>query len=128
MPFFHLKSSFRWRHCNFCTFIFIYFSMSALLCFKINLEVYIINCLIKNLITDFVWYLEKKQWHWLGMSLTLCRYLWNIFMKRSYRKCAPKAKSRLLNTYFLKNLSFWVSTKFFQELALNLLVKFVKDS
>ena len=59
------------RYSNFC----IFFSPSFFPCqpllrgwFKKNFKIYdLINCLIKNLITHFVWCLEKeiyKVWHW----------------------------------------------------------------
>ena len=63
---FHLNSSFRSRH----ILIFVLPSSSLFLpvshCIrgwsKISLQVYdIINCLNKNLITHFVWYLEKEK-------------------------------------------------------------------
>ena len=62
---FHLKSSFRFRDIK----IFVSLSSPLFLpvsnCFrgwsKENLKVYdVINCLNKNLITYFVWYLEKE--------------------------------------------------------------------
>ena len=53
------------RYSNFCIFVFPSFSPVSH-CFrgwsKINLKVYdVINCLNKNLITHFVWYLEKEK-------------------------------------------------------------------
>ena len=51
------------RYLIFCIFIFpFFFPVSH--CFKgwskKNLKIYVINCLNKNLITNFVWYLEKE--------------------------------------------------------------------
>ena len=50
---------------NFCTFVFpSFFPVSHCFrgWFKKNLKVYdVINCLNKNLITHFVWYLEKEK-------------------------------------------------------------------
>ena len=62
---FHLKSSFRSRDIQ----IFVFLSSPLFLpvshCFrgwsKINLQVYDIICINKNLITHFVWYLEKEK-------------------------------------------------------------------
>ena len=63
---FHLKSSFRSR--DYQIFVFpsspLFFPVSHCFrgCSKINLKIYdVINCLNKNLITHFVWYLEKKK-------------------------------------------------------------------
>ena len=66
-------------------------------CSKINLKVYdVINWLNKNLITHFVWYLEKKK----DMALKLCPLIgyWirSTFMEKSCRKCEPKASPRPL--------------------------------
>ena len=63
---FHLKSSFRSRDIQFFVFPFSSFFLSVSHCFrgwsKINLKVCdIINCLNKNLITHFVWYLKKEK-------------------------------------------------------------------
>ena len=63
---FHLKSSFRFRDIQIFVFLSspLFFPVSH--CFrgwsKKNLKVYnVINCLNKNLITHFVWYLEKEK-------------------------------------------------------------------
>ena len=50
------------RYLVFCVFVFpSFFPCQPLLWSKKNLKIYIISCLInKNLITHFVWYLEKK--------------------------------------------------------------------
>ena len=59
---------------------------------KINLKVYDINCLNKNLITHFVWYLGKKVWHW---NLSIDRVLnKEHFYAKSRRKSAAKASSK----------------------------------
>ena len=52
------------RYLIFCIFVFpSFFPVSH--CFrgwsKKNLKIYVINCLSKNLITHFVWYLEKEM-------------------------------------------------------------------
>ena len=62
---FHLKSSFRSRDIRFFVFLSFPLFLPAGHCFggwsKINLKVHdVINCLNKNLITHFVWYLEKE--------------------------------------------------------------------
>ena len=53
------------RYSNFCIFVFLsFFHVSHCFrgWFKKNLKVYnVINCLNKNLITHFVWFLEKKK-------------------------------------------------------------------
>ena len=66
MLFISSKKLFSFSRCSdFCISVFSsFFSVSH--CFrrwsKINLKLYdMINCLIKNLITHFVWYLEKKK-------------------------------------------------------------------
>ena len=64
--FFHLKSCFRSRDIEIFVFPSSPLFLCASHCFKdwskINLKVYdIINCLNKNLITHFVWYLEKEK-------------------------------------------------------------------
>ena len=80
---------------------FLYFHPSLFFfhCFrrwsKINLKVYdTINCLNKNSITHFVWYLEKEK----GVTLKLCPQMEyqikNIFMEKSCRKYAAKASPR----------------------------------
>ena len=56
----------------------------------------VINRLNKNLITHFVWYLEKEKRYdieTLAIDTVLIR---NIFMEKSCRKCAPKASPRPL--------------------------------
>ena len=66
---FHLKSSFRSRDIQIIIFppspLFLPVSHCLRAWSKINLKVYdVINCLNKNLITHFVWYLEKeKRYH-----------------------------------------------------------------
>ena len=61
----------------------------------INLEFYdIINCLNKNLITHFVWYLEKEKRYdieTLAIDTLLNK---EHFMEKSCRKYAPKASPR----------------------------------
>ena len=65
------------RYSNFYIFIFPYFSPVSH-CFrgwsKKNLKVYdVINCLNKNLITHFIWYLEKEK----SVTLKLCSLIEN---------------------------------------------------
>ena len=62
------------RYLIFCIFVFpSFFPVSH--CFwglsKKNLKIYVINCLSKNLITYFVWYLER------GLTLKLCPLIEN---------------------------------------------------
>ena len=68
---FHLESSFRSRGIQIfvfpCSPLFLPVSHCFRGCSNINFKVYDVNnCLNKNLITNFVWYLweEKKVWHW----------------------------------------------------------------
>ena len=69
---FHLKSSFRSRNIQIFVFPFSPLFLPVSQCFrgwsKINLVYDGINCLNKNLITQFVWYFEKEK----GMILKLC--------------------------------------------------------
>ena len=63
---FHLKSSFRSWDIQFFVFLSFPLFLPVGHCFrgwsKINLKVYdVINCLNKNSITRFVWYLEKEK-------------------------------------------------------------------
>ena len=65
MLLFHLKSSFHSQDIQFFVFLSFPLFLPVGHCFrgwsKINLKVYdVINCLNKNLITYFVWYLEKE--------------------------------------------------------------------
>ena len=96
---FHLKNSFRfWDIQIFVFFLPVSHFLKAWS--KINLKVCdIFNCLKKN----FVWYLEKKKKYdieTLAIDTVLIR---NIFMEKSYRKCAPKElRSPRLLFYFGK--------------------------
>ena len=88
------------RYSNFCIFVFpSFFSVSHCFrgWFKKNLKVYdVINCLNKNLITHFVWYLEKEIRCGIE-TLSIDRVIiQNIFMGKSCRKCAPKASPKTL--------------------------------
>ena len=63
---FHLKNSFRSRDIQIFVFLSSPLFLPVCHCFrgwsKINLKVYdVTNCLNKNLITHFVWYLEKEK-------------------------------------------------------------------
>ena len=75
------------RYSNFCIFIFLsFFSLSAI-ALEVDLrkifKVYdTINCLNKNLITYFVWYIEKEK---------RCDIETLPITKKSCRKCTPKA-------------------------------------
>ena len=71
MVFILSKKLFSFSRCSrFCISVLLFFfpvSHCFWGCSKINLKVYdVINCLNKNLITHFVWYLEKekKVLHW----------------------------------------------------------------
>ena len=83
------------RYLNFCISVLTSFFPCQPL--KINLKVYgIINCLNKNLITHFVWYLEKVKRCDIE-TLSIDRVLnKEHFMEISCRKRAPKASSRPL--------------------------------
>ena len=57
------------------------------------------NCLNKNLITDFVWNFEKEKKYEIE-TLAIDRVLIkNVCMEKLCRKCAPKASPRPL-VYF----------------------------
>ena len=63
---FHLKNSFCYQDIQFIVFLSSPLFLPVHHCFrgclKINFEVCdIINCLIKNLITNFIWYLGKEK-------------------------------------------------------------------
>ena len=97
---FHPKSPFGFWDIQIFVFwpSLIFFLVS--LCFrsrsKKNLKVYVvINCPNKNLITHFVWYLEKKIMCDI-QTLSIDREIRNIFMNKSYRTWTPKASPRLL--------------------------------
>ena len=88
------------RYSNFCKFVFPYsFPLSHCFrgWFKKNLKVYdVVNGLNKNLVTHYVWYLEKEirlDIETLPIDKVLNRtFLW----KKSCRKCTPKASPRPL--------------------------------
>ena len=101
--YFILKDLFVSRYSNFCIFVFpSFFPVSY--CFrgwlKKNLKVYhAINCLNKNLITHFVWYLEKDikcDTEILPINRVLNVYRKYIFTEKPCRKCALKAYPRCL--------------------------------
>ena len=81
-------------------FNFLYFCPSLFFlpsCFrrwsKTNPKVYdVINCLNKNSITNFVWYILFG----MTLSMTLEHQAKNIFIKKSCWKCAAKASPRPL--------------------------------
>ena len=90
------------RYSHFCISIFpspIFLPVSH--CFrgwwKINLKLCdTINCLKKNLITHFVWYLKKEKRYdieTLSIDKVLKR---NIFIWKTCRKCVPEAFPRPL--------------------------------
>ena len=101
---FHLKSSFRSRDIQVLVFpssplfLFLWFPFH---CFRawsmINLKVYdVINCLNKNLITHFVWYLEKEKSFDIE-TLPIDRVLnKEHFCWKSCRKYASKSSPRPL--------------------------------
>ena len=85
---FSSKSSFRSRDIQVCVFSSSPLFLRVSHCFtgwsKKNLKVYdFINGLNKNLITHFVWYLEKE--------ITCDIEIRNIFIEQSCWKCTPKA-------------------------------------
>ena len=80
---------------------------------KINLKVYdVINRLNKNLITHFVSYLEKEKDMKLKLWPLIQYYKRNIFMKKSFRQCAPKA-SPIPLFYFSKQPKTAIACKNF---------------
>ena len=86
------------RYSNFCVFVFpSFFPVSHCFSgwFKRILQVHdVINCLNKNLITHFVWCLEKE----IGRDIEILSIdrVSNTehFMENSCRKCAPKPSPR----------------------------------
>ena len=88
------------RYSNFCIFVFPYF-LPVSHCFsswsKKNLKIYdFMNCLNKNLITHFVWYL-KKEIRCHIETLSIDRVLnKDIFMDKSCWKWALKGSPRFL--------------------------------
>ena len=107
--YFILKDLFVSRYSNFCIFVFpSFFPVSY--CFrgwlKKNLKVYhAINCLNKNLITHFVWYLEKDincDTEILPINRVLNMFIENIFLQKNHaenvhQKLIPDAFFILLN-------------------------------
>ena len=94
------------RYSDFSICLLLFFPFSAILshCFRgwpkinlIDLKVYdVINYVNNNLITHFVWYLEKEKRYeieTLSIDIELIR---NIFTKKSCRKCASKASPKPL--------------------------------
>ena len=92
------------RYSDFCISVFSSFSPVSH-CFrgwsKINLKVYdVINCLNKNLIIHFVWYIEKEERYYIKTLAidrvlnNLCKKYLSIYMEKSCRKCAPKSSPR----------------------------------
>ena len=96
-----LKSSFRPQHIQ--SFVFpcslLFFSVGH--CFrgwsKINVKVYdVIICLNKNLMTNFVSYLEKEKNTTLKVCQLIEYQIRNILMEKSCRTSAPNASPRPL--------------------------------
>ena len=92
------------RYSNFCIFVFPSFSPCQLLLywgwFHKNCKVYdVIICLNKNLITHFVWYLEKEircdivHWWHIKYGTFLCKN----HAENVHQKLAPDPFSILLN-------------------------------
>ena len=96
---FHLKSSFCSQDIQFFVFSSssLFFPVSHCFrgWFKRNLKIYdVINCLNKNFITHFVWYLEKeiyKVWHWNCplISIKLGTFLWKNHEENVHQKLVP---------------------------------------
>ena len=94
------------RYLNFCIFVFpLFFPVSH--CYrgwsKKNLKIYdVINCLNKNLITYFVWYLEKeKRCDIETLSIGSIRYkifLWKNHAENLHQKLAPDPFLIFLNS------------------------------
>ena len=89
------------RYLHFCIFIFPSLFPCQSLFYrgwsKKNFKIYdVINCLNKNLITHFVWYIEKEvkcDIETLSIDRELNK---EHFYIKSCRKCAPKASLRPL--------------------------------
>ena len=70
---------------------------------KINLKTYdVINCLNKNLITRFIWYLEKEKRYDIETLSTDKYWIRSICMKKPCRKCAPKRGFQKLTLFFFR--------------------------
>ena len=87
------------RYSYFCISIFPFFLPGSHCfrgCSKINLEVHdIINCLNKNLIIHFVWYLQKEKRYDIE-TLTIDRVLNNEHCYRKImQKMCSKSKSQI---------------------------------
>ena len=98
---FHLKSSFHSRDIQLFVFspspLFSPVSHSFRGWSKKNLKVYdIINCLNKNSITNFVWYLEKKIRHDIETLSIDKELISNIFIKKMMQKICTKSKPQTL--------------------------------
>ena len=86
------------RYWSICISVFPFF-LSVSHCFrgcsKTNLKVYgVINRLNNNLIIHFVWYLEKENRYDMKLCPIIEHEIRNTFIKKSCRKCAPKASTR----------------------------------
>ena len=95
------------RYSNFCIFIFMALFYPVSHCFrgwfKKNVKVYdIINCLNKNLITHFVWYLEKEircdiETSSIDWELHKEHFFWKNHAENAHQKVASDPFLILLN-------------------------------
>ena len=101
---FHLKSSFHSQEIQVFVFpsspLFFHFGNCFRVWSKINLKVYdVINCLNKNLIKHFVWYLEMEERCDIE-TLSIDRVLnKGHFYRKPYRKYVPKAILRSIPNF-----------------------------
>ena len=84
---------------TFCLFLPVSHCLRAWLKINLNKVYDIINCLSKNLITHFVWYLEKEKRYevetlTIDTDIKLGALNKGHFYGKSCRKCAPKASPR----------------------------------
>ena len=122
---FYLKSSFRSQNIQISVFLssllFLSISHCFIGCSRINLQVYhVINCLSKDLITHFVWYLEKEKWYGIE-TLTIDRklnkehLLWKNHIENVHQRLVSdlflilgnKPKQQLDARNYFKNKIFW---------------------
>ena len=101
---FHLKSDFHSRDIHISVFLSIPFFLPVSHCFrgwlKINLKVHdLINCLNKNSITHFFWYLEKEKRYDIEILSIDGVSDKEHFTKTFLRKCAAKGSTRPLYNF-----------------------------
>ena len=101
MYFIHIKCCFRPQDIQVFVFLSspLFFSVGHYFreWMKINLKVFaVMNCLNKNLVTHFVWYLEKGKRYGIETLSTerVFNLIWKIWLEKLFRKRAPKGSPR----------------------------------